>query len=640
VSELPRATRSYVVLGLLFVVALALAYREHARSSDDSGKPDEWTRVLRVIGGIGGERPRIGGCPGFRVDTQALDDVTAAGRALLDDPDASPLAAAIAYADEQGYGFLLLDLRDDWDLSNLAVAAPPASMYAVIGIGDVAWQGTRVSFGAPVTGPFEYFEPPIDEIAVQLALFEHPDLRALYHTWMDGPVVQRNRWALDKHNGNYEHERSILQTNQRQLAEVDELWPSEPMPGTLAGRWEHVRAVPVVGGIVIEILPMWLDMSRSVRVSNLRSADVGELAFIPNEALVAGVDPIAARRPCVGLRDRAPTKRVQGRLESDERNLDVSPDGRTLALRRGPASSGLVDIYRFSSDSPDACALEWAKTAVPPPYGVPRPSNSGSLSWVYSTDQVWWWHEGVSHRLAYAGVAPDSGALWVSDNLLAALGEVAIDTPEDRNRSRAKQAAIMLLKTDIARFGDSNLAPRVRFAASTLFPKLEREDPAAKVIDFRPVGSETLLVMTKACPASHALGDRRLQYPCMHRVRFRSPLRERIGSKPMPKPLELAHHDLEVRTLGPIASYLSLDIAADGTRAVYVAIDSTTLDPAPRLFTVAIERSSLGPAERVADAHRESQLQLSADGHVVVVESPLVIPAYGERPTARAFVLP
>jgi hypothetical protein len=638
VSELPRATRSYVVLGLLFVVALALAYREHVRSSVDLVKRNDWTRVLRVIGG---ERPRVGGCPGFRVDTQQLDGVTVAGRELLGDPEASPLAAAIAYADERGYGFLLLDLRDDWDLSSFASAAPPGSMYAAIGIGDVAREGSPINFGAPVTGPFEYFHPEMDDIAIQLALLTHPNLTVPHTEWFGGTVVARSNWAILSREDNYQHERSIVQINQRQLAGVDELWPDVPMPGNLAGRWEHVRAVPVLGGVVIEILPIWLDMSRSVRTANLRSAEVGELAFVPNEALVAGADLIAARRPCVGLRDRTPTKRVQGRLESDERNLDVSPDGRTLALRRGPASSGLVDIYHVisDSDSPDACELEWTKTAVPP-YGVPRPSNSGSLSRIYATDQVWWWHEGIPHRLAYAGVAPDSGSWWASDNLLAALGEVAIATPEDRNRSRAKEDAIMLLKTDIARFGDSNLAPRVRVAASTLFPKLERDDPAAQVIDFRPVGSETLLVVTKACPASYALGDARLQYPCMHRVRFRSPLHERIGSKPMPKPLELAHHDLEVRTLGPIASYLSLDIAADGTRAIYVAIEATTLDPAPSLFTVAIARSSLGPAERVADAHRESQLQLSADGRVVVVESPLVIPAYGQRPTARAFVLP
>jgi hypothetical protein len=637
VSELPRATRSYVVLGLLFVVALALAYREHVRSSVDLVKRNDWTRVLRVIGG---ERPRVGDCPGFRVDTQQLDEVTVAGRELLGDPEASPLAAAIAYADERGYGFLLLDLRDDWDLSSFASAAPPGSMYAAIGIGDVAREGSPINFGAPVTGPVEYFHPEIDDIAIQLALLTHPNLRSAYGEHIGSAVVYRSSWAILKRRDSYEHERRILQTNQRDLAEVDELWPSEPMPGDLADRWEHVRAVAVAGGVVIEILPIWLDMSRSVHAAKLRSAEVGELAFVPNEALVAGADLIAARRPCVGLRDRTPTKRVQGRLESDERNLDVSPDGRTLALRRGPASSGLVDIYRVISDSPEACALERTKTAVPPPYGVPRPSNSGSLSWVYSTDQVWWWHEGIPHRLAYAGVAPDSGSWWVSDDLLAALGEVAIDTPEDRNRSRAKEAAIMLLKTDIARFGDSNLAPRVRVAASTLFPKLERDDPAANVIDFRPVGSETLLVMTKACPASHALGEGRLQRPCMHRVRFRSLLHERIGSKPMPKPLELVHRDLEVRTLGPIDSYLSLDVAADGTRAVYVAIEVTTLDPAPSLFAVAIEQTGLGPAERVAGAHRESQLQLSADGRVVVVESPLVIPAYGERPTARAFVLP
>jgi hypothetical protein len=500
----------------------------------------------------------------------------------------------------------------------------------------------RGPFGAPVTGPFEYVDPPIDDIAVQLALFEHPDLRALFDEGIGTPIADRSRWALGEGNGNYEHERKVLQLNQRHLIEVDARWPSEPMPGNLAGRWEHVRAVPVVGGLVIEILPVWLAMSHSVREAELHSAELGAVAFVPNSALVAGelvagADPIAARRSCSGLRERDTAKHGRGKLRSFATNLDVSPDGRMLVLRRETGGE-IVDLYRFDSDSPDVCELEWVEAATPPPGPVPKPSNSGDLSQVYTSNQLWWEHAGSQHRHAYAGASPDLGSWWLSDNLVAVLGEVSAPKAEDRSRTTA--AAIMLLRTDVVGLEGWQFAPRARVDAIALFPKLHPDDPAAQVIDTRPIGAETLLVVTKACPASHALGDGRLQRPCLHRVRLRSSLHERIGHrKLMPDPLELTRLDFELRTLGPIDSYLSLGVAADGARAAFVAIDPVTLDSTPSLFTVTIGETGLGRAERVADAHRTSKVRLSADGRVLVLESPVVIVPYGERPTARAFVL-
>jgi hypothetical protein len=640
VSELPRATRSFVVLGLFLVAALALAVREYVRNSDRRGKPDDWMRVLSVRGDQ--RQILVYHLPaGLDLQREGLEDVVASGRERLDDPGASPISAAIAYADQHGHGFLLLDLRDHWDLSEFAVEAPPGSKYAAIGIGDVARDGTRISFGAPVTGPFKYLEDSIDVIAVQLALFEHPDLRALFLERIPGPIAKRSRWALGEGNGNYEHIRELLLRQQRHLAEVEAQWPSEPTPGNLAGPWEHVRAVPVNGGIMIETLPIRLAVPKNFLAVELRSAEIGELAFVPSEALAAGRDPIAARRPCVGLRERTlfarPPLEKQRPVDRDGllrgSNLDVSPDGRALVLRRSNGND-IVDIYRFAPDSPDTCGFEWVESAEPPTHELPKPSNAGDLAWVYGRDLAWWWQAGAHHQLLHDGVVPSS-VWWSSDNLLAALGEVPLPTPEDRNRSRATEAAIMLLRTDIVDFDDAHLAPRARLDASTLFPKLERHDSAKRVIDYRPVGSESLLVLTRACPASHTLGDERFARPCMHRVRFRLPLHERIGSEPMLDPLELTHRDLEVRTLGPIDSYAEIAIAADGTRAAYVNLDS----PVPGLFAVVIDEAGLGLASRIGDAQRDSQLRLSADGRVLVVESPMKIGGYGKRMTARAFVL-
>jgi hypothetical protein len=645
VSELPRAIRSYVVLGLLLVAALTMAWREYKRSSNNRGEPDEWIRVL-IVGA--GKQPYLDSrnSAGFQDEQEDSSKVVAWGRELLDEPDASPILAAITYADEHGHGFLLLDLRDDWDFSTFGVEAPPGSKYAAIGIGDVARDGTRFSFGTPATGPFRYVEDPIDVVAIQLALFEHPDLRALFQQSIPGPLAKRARWALGEGNGNYEHTREVLLHQQRRLAKIDEGWPSERMPGNLAGHWEHVRAVPVNAGVVIEILPIWLDVPNNFLAAEMSSAQIGELAFVPSEALAPGIDPIAARRPCVGLRERTlvdhPPIEKQAPVDRHgmprDTNLDVSPDGGTLALHR---SNGMafVDVYRFASSSPDTCEFEWMATAVPPTRELPKPSNSGSLSWGYTRDQVWWWQAGTQHQLPHDRVLPSSGTWWLGNELLAARGEIHVPTPEDGNRSRATEAAIMLLRTDIVGFADAHLAPRARLDASALFPELERNDPVKKVIDFCPVGSESLLVLTQACPASHAIGDGRLQHNCLHRVSFRASLHERIGSEPMLDPLVLTHRDLEVRTLGPIDSYTSLAIAADGTRAAYVAVDPLTLSSVPVLFTVVIDETGLGPVERIGDAHRDAQLRLSANGRILVVESPFTIGEYGERTSARAFLL-
>jgi hypothetical protein len=73
---------------------------------------------------------------------------------------------------------------------------------------------------------------------------------------------------------------------------------------------------------------------------------------------------------------------------------------------------------------------------------------------------------------------------------------------------------------------------------------------------------------------------------------------------------------------------------------VYATLDPLTLDPAPDLFVVEIEADGLGAVERQdAKLHPESKPRIGPDGRVIVVESPVVVGKYGERPTARAFEL-
>ncbi len=626
-SELPGVTRNYVVLGLLLVTGVGLAAREHALRSEHRGARDEWDRVLLVTEDGEAYIP-YDHRAGFDFSFEKASDVVAAGRELLDDPEASPLTAATAYADEHGHGLLLVDLREDWDLSPLAADVPPNSMYAAISIGDVAREGTRVSFGAPEIGPFKYvlddsMGPPrdmLDVTAIQLALLEHPDVRALFEDPIRGEPAQRSRWALD-HGMGFQYRREALQAQQRRLAEVDELWPSQP--GDLGDRWQQVRATPTVGGVIVEILPTWLNVKDSVRSAVLHSEPIGQLAFVPNEALAPGADPIGARRPCVELIERytMPDTIV-------ESYLDSSPDGQLLAVSRSTTGS-LVDVYRVVVDPIEGCELEWVRTAAQPPSGKPKPSNSGNLAAFASPDALWWRDTLEQHFILFPDdIDQRTGPWWASDDLLVMLGECG------------KEVVIGLLRTGIVNYVHSSDAPRALLDARTLFPKLDRSDPAGEILDVRPVTDGTLFVITKACPRSHGLGDDRLQRPCMHRVRFRPSLHDRVGDEPTDLPRLVSRRGVDVRTLGPIDSYGSLSIAADGTRAAWVTVDPMTADRAPELVSVAIGEISLGPIERIeADVHPDAKLRLGPDGRVVVVESPIQIEGYGSRMTARAFLL-
>ena len=352
-SELPSATRNYVVLGILLVAALAMAWREYS-AVPDGRRWVEWDNALVVVGGDGGlTSERLGG---FYFSKRHRSSVLREGREWLDDPNASDLSAATAFAEHNGHGFLLLDLRDDWDLP-MFVEPPPGSLVAAIRIDDVSPRGPQISFGAPLTGPFQYIDidrPHRDmpsEIAMQLALFEHPDAR-----------------AASEDVSELEPRLAALQAQQRFVAEIDALWPSESLPGNLADRWERVRAAPVLGGVVVERLPIWLEVytERGVPMAELASTEIGELAFVPNEALVAGANLVAARRPCTGLRERPMHAK---RLVSTASAYHPMAACSCLTPARSTTASTSI---AWSSTRPMSASSSGSPTASPHPISYPH----------------------------------------------------------------------------------------------------------------------------------------------------------------------------------------------------------------------------------------------------------------------------
>ena len=250
----------------------------------------------------------------FRHHPTELDEVTAAGRELLRRSRREPTRRRHRVRRRAARWFLAAGSARRLESVELRCRTSTWIDRAAISIGDVAREGPRISLvlRSRVHSNMSTRDPRggdlLDVTAIQLALFEHPDLQALFQFDIHGELATHSRWQLDEAM----RLRAPLQSQQRSLADVDALWPSEPLTGNLAGRWEHVRAVPVLGGVVIEVLPIWLNVGNSVVSAELCGAEIGELKFVPNEALAAGADLVAARRPCTGLRPRDPgTKRYE-----------------------------------------------------------------------------------------------------------------------------------------------------------------------------------------------------------------------------------------------------------------------------------------------------------------------------------------
>lgn len=618
-AELSEFARRYIAFGLMFVIAMVLAIRECVVGAESRGSTDEWQRVLWVqrLERADALESRLGG---LEVTPKSVDKVAAAGRELLDDPDAKQLDAAIAYADEHGYGFVLVGLDDGWDLASLGAVAPAGARFAAISIGDVARQGTRVNFGAPVSEPIEYVEASLDAVAIQLALLEHPDLQALFHGDIQGTHAERTRWAMGESRGNYEHHLELLREQQQSLADVERRWPSGPS-GNLGGRWERVDAVPMHNGVLLEITPVRLAVPHDARGTKLRIAQVDTLAFVPLEALEAGLDSVAARRVCFGTREHA-----QRNDELFWHDFEVAPDGRRVVVSLG---DDILDIYQLASHTPNACELVWVEKLEAGERRSPRVSNVGNLCWGTSSQEVVWRDaSGRIHQLD-SGFVQSAHPRWAGDNLLVIQGSY--------DDSSTSYDAIMLLRTDVAPSVDSSQAPRALLDTSALFPHLQTDDPAARLIDVLPVGSDTLLVLTKACPGSAGDDEPR---PCMYRVRFREPLRTQLGRDSMAEPITLDPEAVEVHMLGSIQPHLDLAISADGKRAVYVE-NSRRADLNATAFTVDIGATSLGAVEKIADQVPQfSQVHIGPDGRVVVVKGRVEVDGLDDVWTARAFVLP
>jgi hypothetical protein len=608
-EQLSAAPRNYVIFSLLVVVALALAAREQFAPRSGRGEADRAIRLL-IVGGSVQTAEELDEVDGFLVEHVDYADAVEHGRTLLADADAPAYAAAVAYADQYGYGFAALGRFDararelDWQLDDDALdfadlPSPSAAWptFWLFSVGDLAPRGPRVH--AVALAPVHYDHPLAELDGLRLGLYEHPDLRALWESepavaQLQAREVLRNRGLREREDG--------IRADQRRWTALAESWPAPGVvAGNLAGAWEQVRAAPIHGGVLVEARAVtpWVSVYRRPR---LQLDERASLYFVPTAALFDH-DPVehAARQRCVGLPEP-----ITG-------ELSVAHDGSAMVVR---VDDEHADVYAFDelAAAEGRCVATLRGSLDIGERALGRPHAAGKTAWFdgggSGGERVEWLDATGAHVAAVPGAYAYSGPFWLDADLLALVGEQAYAQPDV---PELLLPTVMLIDTR---------APTPAPLALDLRAHLAER---AELYDLRPVDDHTLLLISERC------GDEPLvrTQTCLHRLRSTAPLAE-LGADPTAFVLE---------TLGRFGPEHALAIAADGSRIVWVA-DSR--DPAEdhTLMTTDLRGSTLAPVRVDADLLPDSDPRISADGRLVISSVPLELGELGAVSVARVLTLP
>jgi hypothetical protein len=638
-DRLSPATRNIVVFGGLLVVALVLAAREQFGGHSGRGESDSPLRLM-IVGGSPEAAIELDEVDGFAVLHASFGEVLTGGRDRLDE-DARAYAAAIAHADQLGYGFIALSLADadgtpyDWDFDaeDAGISSLPdtTAKYVVFSVGDLAPEGPRMHWG---TIPAVEYQPPLDEIeSLRLSLYEHPDLQSLWQREL--PQVQlQGRQVLERRDLHARHE--TLLRNLARWQELSEMWPAPGViPGSLAGPWEQVRAAPIRGGVLLEARPASVQISKHRRAS--LSLGDASLWFVPIAALLDDhPDESLARSRCAGL------------PETITGDITIAPDGTALILREHPYAQAQVYVFDEDAAREGSCVATLTATPTLGRHDLGRPNAAGVVAWSYD-DELRWFDTAGDYRSHVQGVHAYSGPWWIDDALLVMLAErpLPIEVLADADAGDPELDATLGVEPVVVLF-DTASSPSVALIdevqgdarvwveldAATLFG--DQLDPnAAPLVDLRPAGRDQLLLLTERCVDE----TEELLRPCLHRLRSSVPLRElsrpsepaAVG-EPEPAPRFV------VETLGPLGPYLSLAISAEGGRAVWTTANG---DLEPQLWSADLRGSERMQPRRVDDDQLgDANPRVGADGRIVISDVSLALDELGSISVARAFVLP
>lgn len=595
-ERLAGATRNYVIFGLLFVVAVGLALFDWFDPRERRGESDSALRLLMITTDLAGPAANLVDLDGFNVAQVGPEEAITVGRELLDEPEPA-YRAAIAYADQLGFGLVVLDLAEqpaiDWEL---AERPPDSARFVVFSVGDVADDGPRMhAVGLPEGLAFDPKLAALD--SVRLGIFEHPDFTRLWTIEPNAAELQARR-VFDSRKLN--ERRATMRRDHADWRTLADSWPGpERMPGSLAGAWERVQAAPVPGGLLLEIRSVRIHVD-AYRHARLELATEATLEFLPAPALRDDAPDHQQRRPCVGLPERVSTP------------VAVAPGGSALVIG---GSSGQSELFVFEqrADDPDPqCRARSVGVLAIGERAVGRPSASGAMAWSYDDDWLHWWDALGEHRVRIEGADAYSGPWWVDGDLLALIGE-RTTTPaadDDDEFTFEYEPALVLLATAASPDHDHDETRiRVSLGASELFPSTTEPPELPALLDLRPAGARELLLTTERCPDTGPDDER----PCLHRVHAAAPLSatvRELATETRPRSELLA-----IETLGPIDPHVELAVAADGSRVAWIDRETRSLQVADlrgpkRMIPRRLDRESTP----------NSSLRISSDGSIVLSE--------------------
>lgn len=364
-ERLTPATRNYVIFGLLLVGALGLAIREWIDPRDARGEADSALRLLIVSNDPIDLASTMTNIDGFFATSIGPEQVIVDGRELLADPAGLRYRAAVAYADQRGYGFVALDLQDDtddaidWDLSE---PPPSSARFAVFSVGDVAVEGPRMhSFALPNTVEFEPRLADLDSL--RLALYDHPDLLRLWTIEPNAMQLQAREVLDSREIG---ERRELLTRDQAAWRELDDAWPAPGLiVGSLASPWEQVHAAPILGGLLLEVrrLKVHVDAYRRPSIEPSKEAT---LHFVP-DAILYGSDPheTLGRQRCEGLPERSAAA------------IEVAPDGSAVVVQ---TILGDAELFVFEPLDVAGCRARSVGAMVIDERGIGRSSSAAMTS--------------------------------------------------------------------------------------------------------------------------------------------------------------------------------------------------------------------------------------------------------------------
>ncbi|MEM6989418.1 MAG: hypothetical protein AAF721_02935 [Myxococcota bacterium] len=499
VLALERSGRGKVIAlaGIAVVAAAAGAYFLLAPSSS-RGAEDKPNRVLIV----GPDSSDLAGWlhdQGFSAEQKTYASAVSAGQDV--DPTLDGVQAAVAFADEQGFGFVAFHPPEIYKLGTLGAGGdtvPKGATMAVVPIGDLA-KDARVTYGVP-SSAVEHIAPQGQQVGLMLGLFEQPQLASI----VEGDVGSGDLDVLaDLRSKDAPANYKRLVTGQKGFDNLALGWEAArdavetPRPMIpLAAPYQRVDAYPLADGGILALTtePGW-------QTQNGYRAELGDdrVRFAryvkPGEITDGGPSLATAGKPC-------------GPVDvTDIHAMQVSSSGDSLALQRnievGGASGWSVQVIKHDPEivgCPFAAVGYALKARQMHTLGPPHPS--GAMLMV--TDRLRFGFKGRERSWNYPVIGPDGGAAaWIDGTLVAYAGNSRYE--ESTNHGLAFMSALTENRLEVF------------FPLRVLLPGQDTEPLFIEHI--QPAAEDRLLLV---------IGDRSSGASSVVEVTFTKPIRSRL----------------------------------------------------------------------------------------------------------------